>query len=379
MKGNSKGEYSEFQSKLMERFCGNAILSVAAVILLYLFLWKQRGGDLVITLLVTFTRLEYEQAFYVYHNYFRGYKEIFFAAAILVIFISLLWCLFRWITRYFKEVNQGIDALLAEDTAQIHLSAEMLPFEHKLNAVKQTLVRQKQETALAEQRKDELVMYLAHDIRTPLTSVIGYLSLLDEDPDMPAAKRAKNVQITLDKAYRLEEMINEFFEITRYNSRQIRLAKESIDLYYLLIQLSDELSPVFASHGNFVVLNMDENLTVSADPDKLVRVFSNILRNAAAYSDPETEITISAEETAEQISISFQNRGEDIPKDKLSSLFDKFYRLDKARISDTGGTGLGLAIAKEIILLHGGSIHAESGDHTVTVTVCLPRIIIHIN
>ena len=379
MKGNSKGEYSEFQSKLMERFCGNAILSVAAVILLYLFLWKQRGGDLVITLLVTFTRLEYEQAFYVYHNYFRGYKEIFFAAAILVIFISLLWCLFRWITRYFKEVNQGIDALLAEDTAQIHLSAEMLPFEHKLNAVKQTLVRQKQETALAEQRKDELVMYLAHDIRTPLTSVIGYLSLLDEDPDMPAAKRAKNVHITLDKAYRLEEMINEFFEITRYNSRQIRLAKESIDLYYLLIQLSDELSPVFASHGNFVVLNMDENLTVSADPDKLVRVFSNILRNAAAYSDPETEITISAEETAEQISISFQNRGEDIPKDKLSSLFDKFYRLDKARISDTGGTGLGLAIAKEIILLHGGSIHAESGDHTVTVTVCLPRIIIHIN
>ncbi|EOS35492.1 hypothetical protein C808_04695 [Lachnospiraceae bacterium M18-1] len=372
MKGNSKGEYSEFQSKLMERFCGNAILSVAAVILLYLFLWKQRGGDLVITLLVTFTRLEYEQAFYVYHNYFRGYKEIFFAAAILFIFILLLWRLFRWITRYFKEVNQGIDALLAEDTAQIHLSAEMLPFERKLNAVKQALVRQKQETALAEQRKDELVMYLAHDIRTPLTSVIGYLSLLDEDPDMPADKRAKNVQITLDKAYRLEEMINEFFEITRYNSRQIRLAKETIDLYYLLIQLSDELSPVFASHGNFVVLDMDEDLTVSADPDKLVRVFSNILRNAAAYSDPETEITISAEETAEQISISFQNRGEDIPKDKLSSLFDKFYRLDKARISDTGGTGLGLAIAKEIILLHGGSIHAESGDHTVTVTVCLP-------
>ena len=377
MKANNKGEYSEFQSKLMERFCGNALLSVAAVILLYLFLWKQRGGDLVITLLVTFTRLEYEQAFYVYHNYFRGYKEIFFAAAILFIFILLLWRLFRWITRYFKEVNQGIDALLAEDTAQIHLSAEMLPFERKLNAVKQTLVRQKQETALAEQRKDELVMYLAHDIRTPLTSVIGYLSLLDEDPDMPADKRAKNVQITLDKAYRLEEMINEFFEITRYNSRQIRLAKETIDLYYLLIQLSDELSPVFASHGNFVVLDMDEDLTVSADPDKLVRVFSNILRNAAAYSDPETEITISAEETAEQISISFQNRGEDIPKDKLSSLFDKFYRLDKARISDTGGTGLGLAIAKEIILLHGGSIHAESGDHAVTVTVCLPSTSLH--
>lgn len=357
----------------MERFCANTVLSVAAVILLYLFLWKQRGGDMVICLLETFTTIEHEQAFFIYHNYFRSYKEIFFAAAILFIFIILLWRLFRWITRYFKEINQGIDALLAEDTAQIRLSAEMLPFERKLNAVKQALEQQKQETALAEQRKDDLVMYLAHDIRTPLTSVIGYLNLLDEEPDMPAAKRAKNVHITLDKAYRLEEMINEFFEITRFNSRQIKLAKESIDLYYLLIQLSDELSPIFAPHGNSVVLNVDENMTVCADPDKLARVFSNILKNAAAYSYPETEITVSAEKTNEQVSISFQNRGEHIPDEKLSLLFDKFYRLDKARISDTGGTGLGLAIAREIILLHGGSIHASSADNTITITVCLPR------
>ena len=161
----------------MLRFCTNAVLSVAAVILLYLFLWKQRGGNLVVWILVRFLHYPHEQAFLVYHNYFRGYKEIFFGAAILLVFIVLLWRLFRWITRYFNEVNQGIDALLAEDTKQVRLSAEMLPFELKLNAVKNTLKRQKQETALAEQRKDELVMYLAHDIRTPLTSVIGYLNL----------------------------------------------------------------------------------------------------------------------------------------------------------------------------------------------------------
>ena len=158
-----------------------------------------------------------------------------------------------------------------------------------------------------------------------------------------------------------------------FHEFKIQLAKEPVDLYYLLVQLSDELSPVFAPHGNSVVLNMDENLTVRADPDKLVRVFGNILRNAAAYSDPKTEITISAEETAEQVRVSFQNQGDHIPAEKLSLLFDKFYRLDKARVSDTGGTGLGLAIAKEIILLHGGSIHAESGGHSVTITVCLPR------
>lgn len=122
--------------------------------------------------------------------------------------------------------------MLAEDAAQIHLSPEMLPFEHKLNAVKQTLERRKAEIALAEQRKDELVMYLAHDIRTPLTSVIGYLNMLKDAPDMPAAQRAQNLHITLTKAYRLQKMINEFFEITRYNSRQIKLAKEPVDLYF---------------------------------------------------------------------------------------------------------------------------------------------------
>lgn len=372
MKDKKQAGYSEFQRKFMFQFCANAVLSVAAVILLYLFLWKQRGGNLVVWLLAHFGIMTYEDAFYFYHGYFRGYKEIFFGGAILFTFLALLWRLFRWITRYFNEINQGIDALLSEDAAQIRMSAEMLPFEQKLNAVKQTLRTQKQETALAEQRKDELVMYLAHDIRTPLTSVIGYLNLLEEEPDMPAAKRAKNVHITLDKAYRLEAMVNEFFEITRYHSGQIRLSKKPVDLYYLLVQLADELSPVFALHGNTVALDADENLAVCADPDKLARVFGNILKNAASYSYPDTEITVSAAETDGQAVISFRNKGPHISEEDLTSLFDKFYRLDKARISDTGGTGLGLAIAKEIILLHGGSVCAASEGNTITVTVRLP-------
>lgn len=102
-------------------------------------------------------------------------------------------------------------------------------------------------------------MYLAHDIRTPLTSVIGYLNLLEEEPNMPAEQRAKRVHIALEKAYRLETMINEFFEITRYNSQQITLSKETIDLYYMLVQLSDELSPVFAPRGNTVALHLSRS------------------------------------------------------------------------------------------------------------------------
>jgi two-component system sensor histidine kinase VanS len=280
--------------------------------------------------------------------------------------------IFRWVTGYFREVNQGIESLLADDEKQIQLSPEMLPFERKLNSVKQTLAERKRETALAEQRKDELVMYLAHDIRTPLTSVIGYLNLLEEDPNMPPEQRAARVHIALEKAYRLETMVNEFFEITKYKSQKITLSKETIDLYYMLVQLSDELSPVLAPRGNTVTLHLDENLTIEADPEKLARVFNNILKNAASYSFPHTEIVISAEKLEHEVIIRIQNSGEDIPNEALASLFNKFYRVDQSRSSDTGGTGLGLAIAKEIVTLHGGAISASSKNHVVTFTVSLP-------
>ena len=372
MKPDRKDEYLAFQSKLIRRACINAVTSAAVVVGLYLFVWKQRMGDWIVWLLETLFKMGHEDAFYYYSDHFRGNKEIFFAAAVLLIFTVLLVRIFRWVTGYFSEVNQGIEALLVDDEEQIQLSPEMLPFERKLNTVKRTLAERKAETALAEQRKDELVMYLAHDIRTPLTSVIGYLNLLEEEPNMPAEQRAKRVHIALEKAYRLETMINEFFEITRYNSQQITLSKETIDLYYMLVQLSDELSPVFSPRGNTVALHLAEDLTVEADPEKLARVFSNILKNAASYSHPHTEITISAEKSEHEVIIQFQNSGEDIPGEALASLFDKFYRADKSRSSDTGGTGLGLAIAKEIVILHGGTISVSSKNHVVTFTISLP-------
>lgn len=372
MMKNKQDDFSIFQRKITIRFFGSALLSVVIVIALYLFLWKERFGDWIVSILEFVGRMKHEEAFLIYHYNFRGYKEIFFAVAIVAIFLILLLLLFRWLTKYFREINSGIDSLLAEDEKRIYLSPEMLPFEHKLNTVKQNLKSQKEATALAEHRKDELVMYLAHDIRTPLTSVIGYLSLLEENPDMTAEEKAKNVHIALDKAYRLEKMVNEFFEITRYNSKQIKLSKQNIDLYYMLVQLRDELLPTFAVQNNSIELDFDENTIIYADPEKLARVFSNILKNAVTYSYPNTKIIVSVENTEHQIAILFQNQGETIPTEKLSSLFDKFYRLDEARISDTGGTGLGLAIAKEIVLLHGGTIAANSENGTITFSVILP-------
>ena len=172
----------------------NVITSIVVVVGLYLFIWKQRIGDLIVWILETVFDMKHEAAFYYYSDHFRGNKEIFFAVAVLLIFTVLMVRIFRWVTGYFREVNQGIESLLADDEKQIQLSPEMLPFERKLNSVKQTLAERKMETALAEQRKDELVMYLAHDIRTPLTSVIGYLNLLEEDPNMPPEQRSDDHQ-----------------------------------------------------------------------------------------------------------------------------------------------------------------------------------------
>ncbi len=239
--------------------------------------------------------------------------------------------------------------------------------------VRSAIARSKQLLQAETERKNDMIAYLAHDLKTPLTSVVGYLSLLDEASDMPAAQRAKYIHISLEKALRLEKLINEFFEITRYNFSEIVLEKETTDLHYMLVQMSDEFYPVLKEHGNTIKLKCDENVTIYADAAKLARVFNNILKNAIAYSEAGTPILIQTKQTAHDVCISFQNRGKTIPRQKLERIFEKFFRLDDARTSNTGGAGLGLAIAKEIVTQHGGTISADSENGLTTFYVTLPR------
>ncbi len=145
-----------------------------------------------------------------------------------------------------------------------------------------------------------------------------------------------------------------------------------VDLYALLFQVADELYPALPARGNTAKISAGDGLVVTGDPEKLARVFNNLLKNAAAYSYPDTEISISAEKKGRNAIVVFRNHGQTIPEDKLVHIFEKFSRLDEARLSDTGGAGLGLSIAKEIISLHGGEITAQSNGETVTFTITLP-------
>ncbi len=268
------------------------------------------------------------------------------------------------IKKYMSDKEQSVDLFPAEYS---EISTQMA--EIKINL-------QKHEQLLKEEvgRKNDLVAYLAHDLKTPLTSVIGYLSLLNEAQDMPKDVQDKYVDITLRKALRLEELINEFFEITRYNMMTISLEIEKIDLTYMLYQMADEFYPQLQKKGNSVKLNVEENIFINGDSNKLARVFNNILKNAIAYSYERTEVLICANICDEGVVVEFTNSGKTITQKKLESIFDKFVRLDEARGLSTGGAGLGLAIAREIVNLHGGKIRATSQDELTTFTVFLPSL-----
>ncbi len=309
----------------------------------------------------------------IYSVLFRYNKISFLAIGFIILAVVVFYFALSRFMRYFNQISDSIDRLAEESQTPIQLPPELDFMQNKLNTIKSTLEKRAADSKEAEQRKNDLVVYLAHDIKTPLTSVIGYLSLLSEASDMPEPQRNKYVGITLEKAYRLEQLINEFFEITRFNLQTIVLNKEEINISYMLMQIADEFYPMLEPGKRTIAVKAKENLTVYADPDKLARVFNNILKNAVAYSYPESEITVTAYQDEENIIIEFKNLGKPIAPEKLQVIFEKFYRLDTARSGFTGGAGLGLAIAKEIVAAHGGSISAASSIENTIFTVKLPN------
>ena len=293
--------------------------------------------------------------------------------AILIIYLIIGFvCIFNY---FWKKPWGYLDEVISATQTVYHavaLSEPLKELENQLNQIKMSVLLSKQAAKQAEDKKNEIIMYLAHDIRTPLTTVIGYLSLLHEAPDMPENQKEKYIKVALDKADRLEKLINELFEVTKYNAHTVVLKRETVDLHCLIAQVIDEIYPTLSANGNTVVFKADDDLSVTGDPEKLARVFSNLLRNAAAYSYSKTEISISAKKSDRNIQIIFENHGKTIPPEQLDSIFEKFSRLDEARLSDTGGAGLGLSIAEEIIHLPGGTITASSKNETISFMIMLP-------
>lgn len=335
-------------------------------------LLQNRFPDLVIHFLMFFD-LSYEEANTLYGRIFMENKDLFLAGGFMILFLIFFYVAISKITHYLDDIGNEIDNILNDSDAPVTLEPELRPIAEKLNTLKMTLKRREYAAVESEQRKNDLVVFLAHDLKTPLTSTIAYLTMLDEQPDMPPEERAKYTHIALEKSTRLGELISEFFEITRFNLQDIVLEKSPVNLSIMLEQLADESYAVLADKKLTCSIHTDDGLVVFGDPDKLARVFDNLLRNAIAYSYPGTNIDIQAYCEVNTIVITFANQGDPIPQQKLTSIFEKFYRVDNARSSQTGGAGLGLSIAKEIVELHGGTIEAFSSYTCTKFTVRLPR------
>ena len=282
----------------------------------------------------------------------------------------------RFIARSLRCLDALVDAAqaLSHPTEEpIALPAEMEQVQTQLNLAREQALRSALAVKDVEQRKNDLIVYLAHDLKTPLTSVVGYLTLLRDEPGLSPEFRARYTGVALDKAERLEDLIDEFFDITRFSLTHLELERRPIDLTRVLQQVADEFRPQLSEHGLTCALALPPSLICGCDPDKLARGFDNLLRNACHYSDPGTQVEIAAAIEEHTVLLTFTNRGATIPPEKLERVFDRFFRLDSSRAARTGGAGLGLAIAKEIVELHGGTISAHSGDGLTTFQVALPK------
>lgn len=315
---------------------------------------------------------------------YNNFREFFYSITsvrtliipILIIWIIgtlvLLYRLLKKVFGYIDEVGKATEDLVNKDVEYIELPDELEEIQKRMNHLKRESEKNEKLAKENEEKKDELIVYLAHDIKTPLTSMIGYLSILDEIDDMPKKKQKNYISIALDKSYRLEDLINELFDVARFNSEKIVLEKEELNLNLMLEQIIDDFYPTLREVNKSIKLNYDEPISINGDPDKLSRVFNNLIKNAISYSKEESEIVINLKKDNNNAIVEVINKGKQISKEKLSKIFEKFYRLDSARTSRTGGSGLGLAIAKDIVELHNGTIIAESNEEETTFRVTLP-------
>ena len=348
--------------KLFINLLGNLIVATVISIIIYFILalfFENSLSDLV-------ARLNYDLYSWIVYN-----RDIVLYAYIGIVLAVII---YKFISKYVNSINEvynSLDLILKENNETIKLPSEVNEFTEKLNDIKNDYITSKNNAKEAEQKKNDLIMYMAHDLKTPLTSIIGYLTLLNDEKNISKELQEKYIKIALDKSLRVEELTNQFFDITRYNLHSMPINKTELNITYLLKQLIDECYPMLEKNNLKCVLNAPDKVNYLGDGDKLARAFGNLLKNAISYSYKDTVIEINVIEELDKLYITFRNKGAKIPDYKLEKIFEKFYRGDESRTSSTGGAGLGLAITKEIIELHSGKISVKNDDEYIEFDIIL--------
>lgn len=312
-----------------------------------------------------------------FHAQIWSYQRIVMALLVLID-IGVLW--WRLLRRY--HLYQ-LDHIIGElhYIAQGHLE-HRIPFrvngnqQHvitSVNALVDTITQAMQEERASEKSKDELITNVSHDLRTPLTSIIGYLGLIEDHQYQSEEDIVKYSHIAYDKAKQMKNLVEDLFEYTKVQQHGAPVNLMTVDLGQLLEQVGASFELEADKKGMAINVSCEPTpLSITADPEKLGRLFSNLVANALKYGHGASYIHLTAKQLGEKVVITVADDGEKIPAESVKHLFERFYRVESSRNKATGGTGLGLAIVQSIVELHHGSITARSDDQETAFVVTLP-------
>ena len=288
---------------------------------------------------------------------------------------------------YWRLIRRYRQMQLRHIISELHYIAEgnydhRIPFELRgdlnrvvssINGLVDSTVAAIEEERRIEKSKDELITNVSHDIRTPLTSIIGYLGLIEDRQYHSEEDLLKYTHTAYVKAKQMKSLVDDLFEYTKVRQSSVPVNLMTFDMMQLIEQLAADFE-LEASKKNIEVFTLSRpaQIMMDGDTEKLVRVFNNLLTNALKYGKGATKIVIEAEKVGTEVVVIVKNNGKMIPKKALDSLFDRFYRVEESRSQETGGTGLGLAIAQSIVALHGGYIYAKSTQEWTSFIIHLP-------
>ncbi|WP_274363690.1 sensor histidine kinase [Paenibacillus thermotolerans] len=307
----------------------------------------------------------------------RAFNSTFLIAAAAFFYFILFMVIFnigrfRYTVRMIESVRR-ISQGQFNEKVPVQKGSELGDLAGYINTFVTQLNESLEDERRAEQTKNELITNVSHDLRTPLTSILGYLGLVEQDRYRDEVELRHYVGIAYDKAQRLNVLINDLFEYTRMRYDAVPLYGMKLNLVELLAQLLEQYRLPLAQNGMEGTLRHEENaIPIYGDPNKLVRVFENLVENAMVYGKEGRRIDIAAYRAGAEAVVEVANYGEPIPTVDLPHIFDRFYRVEKSRAEHTGGSGLGLAIVKSIVDRHGGTITVSSDSSRTCFYVRLP-------
>lgn len=287
-------------------------------------------------------------------------------------FIAYFLLLTKKFINYIRQISEGINQISQgnlDNRITIKNEDEFAFLAVKLNQMADDIKEIMENERRIEYSKNELITSVAHDLRTPLTSIIGYLDLVSSK-ELAQETQMKYISIAYNKSKRLEKLIEDLFTFTKFNFGEVKAAYMEVDIVKLLNQLVDEFYPSFEEFHLEYEFNAEcPSAIIKADGDLLARAFANLISNAIKYGREGKNILIELIKNEAGVTISITNYGVIIPSGDLERIFQRFYRVETSRSSETGGSGLGLAIAHSIIAMHGGRIYAQSDDKGTVFTV----------